>query len=720
MNIHAKIKPISFILAILLSHQTWANNKQDCQDGEWKNGICEERIDNITVTATKTPFDLSKYAGQVGILHTTDFLGNERIMDTLSAIPGFETGGDSGRNIGAQYTIRGFGYQSENRVIIRQDGVPRAPSLFSNHISSFRTDPDILKRTEVIKGASSILYGSGAIGGIVSMRTKQASDYLRPNQQYGAMIGSRVESNNMNSIRGAFYAKPKIIPFDILLYSKRALFDHITLSGNGYYSDTKKAYVNRIDNQEAVNTHFIKFGWDISDKQRATLSYFNYDEKLDTTWQTLYHSEYGDSPVRGRLKQKDLVFDYRYTPENDWLDLSLKAYRSEASYFRHLESKSKKETIFVDYENSDKRYGFSAENRAHFKTGIFNHELLTGLDYQNRQENAIYTRNGTFSDFGSFPNEYQDWGLFIQDNIRYRKWLLTLGGRYDYFNRQINRSGSQKYADNRFSPRIAVAYEPISGINLLAGYAESFRAPSPHETSSAGALNPHYYYLPNPNLTAETAKEFEFGFAIDKKNLLLDNDALIAKATYFTGDIDNMIGLKALPERGKPPESNQYGQYQNIEEAKRKGYEISLKYDFKGLQLNTSFEHLKMYDKNSGNQLIQAFADKLSAGIAYRHQPSGLQIGLQVNHWFKPKQNPEGKTFRGKFYPYVNKKFTQVHIKGLWQPKNTGYRFFDHNTTVAFGINNLFNQRYTNARDYLDTSRVGKGRNFYLDLEKRF
>ena len=45
---------------------------------------------------------------------------------------------------------------------------------------------------------------------------------------------------------------------------------------------------------------------------------------------------------------------------------------------------------------------------------------------------------------------------------------------------------------------LGFAYEIFDGINLLAGYAETFRGPTPNETSSAGPLNPHYWYIPNP------------------------------------------------------------------------------------------------------------------------------------------------------------------------------------------------------------------------------
>ena len=125
------------------------------------------------------------------------------VIDSIMQIPGVDGSVDMGRQIGRQFQIRGFGYQSDERVIIKQDGVRRSAGMYSNMISSFRTDSDILKRVEVIKGASSVLHGSGAIGGIVNMQTKSASDYLSEGKSVGLMLGQRLESNNMHSTRGA-------------------------------------------------------------------------------------------------------------------------------------------------------------------------------------------------------------------------------------------------------------------------------------------------------------------------------------------------------------------------------------------------------------------------------------------------------------------------------------------------------------------------------------
>ncbi|MBQ9620222.1 MAG: TonB-dependent receptor plug domain-containing protein, partial [Neisseriaceae bacterium] len=123
-------------------------------------------LETIVVEATRTPVGNMKYAGSVGVLTPQDMESTTNVIDAMMDIAGVDGGMDAGRHAGAQFQIRGFGYQSEDRVIIKQDGIPRSPGLYGNFVSSFRTDTDILKRVEVTKGASSILHGSGAIGGI--------------------------------------------------------------------------------------------------------------------------------------------------------------------------------------------------------------------------------------------------------------------------------------------------------------------------------------------------------------------------------------------------------------------------------------------------------------------------------------------------------------------------------------------------------------------------
>lgn len=151
-------------------------------------------FDEIIVSATLTEVENLKYPGSVGVLTPKDFKSKPNIVDALREIPGVDGGLDTGRQAAKTIYIRGF--SDDERIIIKQDGVSRSKGLFSGMISTLRTDTDLLKKAEVVKGASSILHGSGAIGGVISMETKSAKDFLREGKEIGAMIGGRIESNN--------------------------------------------------------------------------------------------------------------------------------------------------------------------------------------------------------------------------------------------------------------------------------------------------------------------------------------------------------------------------------------------------------------------------------------------------------------------------------------------------------------------------------------------
>ena len=51
------------------------------------------------------------------------------VIDSIMQIPGVDGSMDMGRQIGRQFQIRGFGYQSDERVIIKQDGVRRSAGM---------------------------------------------------------------------------------------------------------------------------------------------------------------------------------------------------------------------------------------------------------------------------------------------------------------------------------------------------------------------------------------------------------------------------------------------------------------------------------------------------------------------------------------------------------------------------------------------------------------
>lgn len=733
---------IVFLIVILISGQVIAENDvstnlkkcveqksklKECDNSDNSNcsssEVCADlNLEKVTVMGTRTEVSINKYPGSANQLGQDDLTDSNSTIESLSKIPGVETGGGHGRNIGQQYTIRGFGYQSESRVIIKMDGVRRSPSLFSNHISTFRSDNDLLTSIDVVKGASSISHGGGAIGGVIGMTTKDAYDFLKGNESFGATIKARYENNNHRSGYMAFYGVTENDQFDFLLYNKSGKTGKLRLSkpalevSEGVFSD-------EIDNKEEFHNMFFKLGYNPNHNHRFTLSHFDSTEDTEVTWQTVYHSTYSSvtGPVIGELEQTDTVFKYMGSSDHtDLFNIDLLVFDTKSSYFRTLDYVSNDLPTHVDYENADKRRGMNIKNLMLFDTGSVMHRLLLGFDYEKRNEDALYVRNGIVSDFGSMPNEYKDAGFYIQEEAHMfnDRLIAFLGGRYDSFKRSVH-NGAKKYDNDRFSPRFGVALRAAKGFYLLGNFSESFRAPTPHETSSEGPLNPHYWYLPNPDLKPEKAAEYELGFSFSKNGLWFDDDRLSIKAMYFRGKIKDMISFRERFDLGVSPDDSPYGQYMNVADARRKGLEFEMSYQKNRWDASFTYEKLNQYDSETGEKIPNAFADKIRVSGSY-YFSSNVSVGMDISHWLKPEQNPQSVVFRGERYFYVNKPYTIANIKANWKPRETGYSWIDGRFELEGGINNITDQDYLNARNIATTSRVGKGRNIYLSASVSF
>lgn len=150
-------------------------------------------FDQIVVTATRTERAISDVPNTVDIIDRArmDTLLVRDIADLFRYEPGITVGSSFGRFGLNDIRIRGLG---GNRVRIQTDGIA-VPDAFA--IGSFSSanrnfvDLDTLKRVEVVRGPTSSLYGSDALGGVVAFVTKDPSDYLGVGDtaHFGTRIG---------------------------------------------------------------------------------------------------------------------------------------------------------------------------------------------------------------------------------------------------------------------------------------------------------------------------------------------------------------------------------------------------------------------------------------------------------------------------------------------------------------------------------------------------
>lgn len=152
-------------------------------------------MDSVTVYATRSAASTFEVPAMVSRVDAegpgTANAGT--ISDLLQFTPGVEVENGSRRN-GQTISIRGFDNDS---IITLIDG--RRQNFEAAHDGRFYIDPALLKSVEIVRGASSSIYGGGGIGGVVAFDTKDASDMLEPGQKFGALTSYSYRTANGES-----------------------------------------------------------------------------------------------------------------------------------------------------------------------------------------------------------------------------------------------------------------------------------------------------------------------------------------------------------------------------------------------------------------------------------------------------------------------------------------------------------------------------------------
>src|SRR5262249_45549961 len=142
-------------------------------------------LDPVTVLATKVPEKTTESLAAVSAVRSDQL---ERTMpsrpsDILFGIPGvwFQERAD---DPGPAGNIRGL--QDFGRVAVVVDGARQNFQRTGHNADGvFYLEPELISGADVVRGPVANIYGSGAIGGVVSFTTKDVSDVLRNGQQWG-------------------------------------------------------------------------------------------------------------------------------------------------------------------------------------------------------------------------------------------------------------------------------------------------------------------------------------------------------------------------------------------------------------------------------------------------------------------------------------------------------------------------------------------------------
>ena len=408
-------------------------------------------------------------------------------------------------------------------------------------------DIDTLKSAEIVRSAGSALYGSDAVGGVISLITKNPSDYLgNRNRHFGLKAGfdGRSQDSNLNlSLAGGGET------------GRASLF---VSSSNGSELDNAGEAGGRGTDRDLPNPQererlqaLGKAAYDIStgNTLRATFELNTADVETDVV-SALGTSRLGpftitnfnvlanDTQDRNRASLEQVVtnsgaidqWSWRINTQNVDTAQNVAEHRLFAIFGPPLETNRSGDLWFEQRTFGAEINGLAeSENGGSFSSALyFGGSILTDeFDMlRDRIEHDLFGR--IVPTQLVFPSKYfpqtdtEETGVYAQAELRWNRMTLIPGVRYDRFVVDADPSDDVYIAAgglpaasldaDAVSPKLGAAFELHRTTTLTAQYAAGFRAP-PYSSINTGFTNlaGGYRTLANPGLDPEISDNFELG-----------------------------------------------------------------------------------------------------------------------------------------------------------------------------------------------------------------
>lgn len=449
--------------------------------------------------------------------------------ELIGDLPGVTIDGGP-RGVSQEPNIRGF---RDEQVVIRLDGARQNFNLA--HRGRFFTDPAILREVEVLRGGASTLFGSGALGGVIFLDTKDAADVLAPGESWGGE--TRLGFNSQGEeIQAAVTGAARAGAFDMLAFAAaRPRFSDLEDGDGDPIIDSD------IDSYQGL----FKLGWEPGEGHRIEATYQQYNDSGETPPNTNVQGS-PTTTVDRDLRFRSTRLEWDWTPAgNDLVDLNVLGYWNDTAV--------EEDRLFDGrFDETDfETLGFEATNISRIDPGL-PVAVSYGVEvYRDTQEAA---RDG--ADREQVPDASQTfYAGFVQADVALTDALtLTPGIRVDRF--ALDPDGAfEDRSETQPSPKLALSWRPVEDTQLWVSGARSFRAPSLTELYPDGvhfsvpgfALGPGQVFTgvnefqPNPDLEPETASQIEFGGRTRMRDLIARGDRLTLQGNVYYARVEDFI-----------------------------------------------------------------------------------------------------------------------------------------------------------------------------------
>ncbi|WP_136481861.1 TonB-dependent receptor plug domain-containing protein [Cognatitamlana onchidii] len=493
------------------------------------------------------------------------------VSELINTKSGIEINGsrsNAGQNLGTY--VRG----GRNRqVLVMIDGVQvNDPSQLSGEYDFRLLNLSQIESIEIIKGAASTLYGSGAATAVVNIKSKKASE-----KKLRSVVASSIGTNqsqedqnyNISDFNNSFAVDGTLNKF-----TYRAGF-------NQQFTDGMSAVITKENEKDAFSKYGVdvNLGYNFSDAFSLQIfgNYTDVNAEIDG-----YDASFMLTDTDDRFKSKQsrtgLSAAYKYNNGSIHLNAAYSAYDREfiSSFPSVFESKN----YVADFYN---KY-------------VFNDKFYTILGVNAIENSAVFSEEKTFTIVDPYANVVyvSDFGLNVNAGVRMNNHS-EYGSHFTY---NVNPSYVMKYDNSSYS-------------KLFGSYSTSYIAPSLSQLFGN--------FGPNPNLEPEENRTIEGGLEYKMSNRLR------VSGLYFNREEKNFVVYDFT-----------LGYLNAADLVKTQGFELEVDANIaKSLNLTANYTFVENKDddpvripKHKGNLLLgYDFSQKTFASLAYQYTGDRLDNG---------------------------------------------------------------------------------------------
>jgi len=621
-------------------------------------------LGEVVVTGTGTPHHLKTAPVPTELLNSKmieaaaapDFIN---LMGSVSPSFDFSPG-----TMGSFMQLNGLG---NDFIVVLIDG-KRVYGDMGGMNDLGRINPNNVERIEVVKGASSALYGSDAIAGVINIITKKSNRSIAANHSmHYSGYNTKQQTTNVD-------------------FNTKYLSGHTTFSENS--SDGWQNSPYELDDDELVETEAMTQNAYLRRNIRQDLE-FRVSNKLSIYGGASYYVNDNIQPISVR--------DYGYFFE----DIS---YNAGAKYLL-----SKSSHINFDYTSDTYKYYYKyshPDEDGDFEQG----ELKLNNDQQRDDYNLRWVgqlgNKQTLTVGTELVQEfYRSEGRLQNDEVEVNTLSFYLQDEINLFKDLMLTAGIRVVKHDNFgtiaTPKLSALYM-LGNFNLRGTYSRGFKAPT---------LKEQYYfyekrgklYLGNTDLDPQKSDYYSAG--IDCHNSWLSSNISV-----YQNNVDGLIAYKEIPLEADDAANGikQRKQHFNIEEARTKGLDIM--FDIKlphGFSVGGGYSYVDAMNltENVRLQYVARHYGNVRAGYLKNWENYNLNVQLlgrlQDEKFYEGEDNAKG---------YNLWKLTTTH-----QFINTN----NVNLTLTAGVDNIF--------DYVDDVPYGEnrgtinpGRTYFVGLNIHF